>query len=620
MPELGGTSGDQHHLQIAPGVFVDTRVDTTTAPKGKKRIHKPGPVDTMTSAGGTQGSGSGIQVHVAMYAGIPVLVLPNSEGMSSADMIALVAGALDKHRARQMQQSVKLNPADVPNLLTETITVQQQSTSQGNQPAPPQNAQTTTYTILVVENSPLGKIADTLGHDIFQSLRKHFKGRHLPMTLNQVEAFLQQVLTSGVLFSALPTLSLLQMPTHPPSFLTADGAVNAASAATLINLIAQSGPEFENFANTLFPDDPDLAAALGRATTAAMTHLALNDLGGTLSLPGLATQVEAQANLVRTENEVVNSPNFKNSEVPKLIDFVLGNTTGRNRPEVRVIVNRVLEEVASKGPFNTRQELLTALTESFKRAFPGQPQLAEGLATQTEQDALEAALASSGAVYAPQFDPSKLNVTTIDDSVTTTILREFADSDQAIRARATAEAVAYAIEQGVKRGELTSEQAVRTLIKNSLINEGFEPVVADRVAAQVDLGLPESGPLQDTTDNSVLPPQAYGAAISNAVWTQLHIDPKAPLGQAVLNTLGVSDSNRPVDNPHSTDMIGLINLAYRDDQNKGVNFLYLEGSDQAIAQGLAFLDPGRKLVIEWSLILRGTADKENFTRTANQNV
>lgn len=614
MSDLSHTHGHGHgHVHgHQPAYVPPTTTPTTTTGKTKVTTHKtPQPVtDTVSPAGSTTNISAGGSA--LYYSGSPILAAPGIEGMSSASLMEVVGKALDKHRQRQIHDSVKLDPSNVPELgeRKDVYTTEKTTTdSNGKQQT---ETVTTVVTTTTVQNNVLGRIADTLTDDIFQAIKKHSKMKGHSLTLNQMQAFVQQALMSGALLSIMPALDLLQVPGHPPSFLTEPTAAGVANAVSFANIIARSGPFFEEIGNKVFPHDSEKAANLAEAVKEAFTGIALQKLGSALSLPGLGKQVVAQAAVTRSESNILQTPSFARAIVPKLTTLVV-QTAGLSRTESQKIINKVLDQVASEGDFNTRQEILTALQNAFKKAFPNQPQLADQLAARVEQDALEAALSSSGGTYAVQFNPLKLNVATITDDIKNSILKEFADSERALHAEEVAADIASSIKKAAINGQLQSEQAVRDAIQSELIAAGYPAGEAGHIAAVVNLGLPAPEPLLNPNSSGLLSPADFTKSVHDALLSN-HIPPHSALGQAILSSLGISDK------PASTNMIGLINEGHKSEQAKGPNLLLLNPSRQAIQQELDFLDPGTQIVISWSTVMNGSANREDYKRTSNNTV
>lgn len=600
-----------HHQGYVPPVTTPA-TQTTAKTSAKVSTKKGTPVQDTISTSSSSGTSGTQQGQALYYSGAPILAAPGIEGMSSASLMEVVGKALDKHRQKQIQDSVKLDPSNIPDLgkRTDVYTKEVQTKdSKGNTQT---QTVTTTVTTTVVQNNVLGRIADTLSDDIFQELRKHSRAKGHSLTLNQMQAFVQQALTSGALLSIMPALDLLQVKGNPPSFLTDPNAASAATAVSFANIISQSGPAFQAFADKVFPNDPQKASELATAAQTAFTGLALQQIGSALNLPGLGKQVVAQANVVQNENTVLQAPSFARTTVPKLTTTVV-QATGLTKTEAQKLINKALEQVASEGDFNTRQEILTALQNAFKKVFPNQPQLIEQLAAQAETDALEAALSSSGGVYALQFNPLKLNVATLSDDIKNSILKEFADSEHDLHIEEVAADIATQIKQAALNGQLKSEQAVRDAIQSQLIAAGFTAGEAAQIASNVDLGLPAPEPLVNPNSGGVLSPSDFAASINNALLAN-NIPPDSALGKALLSSLGVSDT------PSSTNMIGLINEGHKSEQTKGLNFLLLDPALQGIQQELNFLNPGTQIVLAWGSVMNGTPDRENYKRTSNNTV
>lgn len=610
MSDLSHTHGHGHgHVHGHPAYVPPT---TTPTPQAAPKVttHKtPPPVQDTVSTSSPSGSPT-LQSQALYFSGSPILAAPGVERMSSADLMEVVGKALDKHRQRQIHDSVKLDPSNIPDVSERTDTYTKQVTTTDDKGKQQTETVTTTVTTLQVQNNVLGRIADTLTDDIFQELKKHSKSKGQSMTLNQIQAFVQQALMSGALLSIMPALDLLQVKGHPPSFLTDPNAASTANAVSFANIISRSGPFFEEIGNKVFPHNSEKAAELATAAQNAFTGLALQQLGSSLNLPGLGKQVVAQAALIQSENSVLQAPSFARTTAPKLTTIVL-QTTGLTKNEAQKLVNKVLDQVASEGDFNTRQELLTALQNAFKRVFPNQPQLAEQLAAQTETDALEAALASTGGVYTQQFNPLKLNVSTLSDDIKNSILKEFADSQHELHAQEVADDIASAIKKAAIDGQLKSDRAVRDAIQSQLIAAGFTPGEAAQIASQVSL--PAAEPLLNPNSNGVLSPSDFKASINNALLAN-NIPPDSALGQAIINSVGVADT------PKSTNMIGLINEGFKADQTKSPNFLLLDPALQGIQQELNFLNPGTQIVLAWGSVMNGTPDRENYKRTSNNTV
>lgn len=629
MSDLGHTHHTDHHHgvqhQAVPQVVTTT---VTTTSKKTVTTHKgPAPVhDTQASAGTTGTSPDTSQALI--FLGLPILASPG-KGLTSADMFALVDNALDKHRKTQVANAVKLDRSNMPDLQKNTFTVSKEvpvkdahgndvKDSQGNTVT---TTVTQTYSTLSLHNSVLGTIANNLAHELFGEVEQHVHGKKAPLTMNLVQAFVHQVLTSGTILSIMPSLDLLGSDTKPQTFSINEGKVNIASTASFAKLISNSGPAFEAFAKLLLPNDKAAAKILADAAKSIFTGLALHEVGQALGLPGLADQVDKQAKVVRNESAVVHTVAFRRDVVPGLVTVVAKQLPQLSKTEIQNRIDQALNQVASQGEFNTRQELLAALRDAFKKVFPGQVQLIDDLATKTEKNALDSALASTNNVYTPQFDVSKLNVQNITDSIINTILQEFAKSDQAIRDQAHADALANtinkadikkAINHAVINGQIQNEQDVRNVITQELVNQGFSQADAEKIANQTNV-LPPALPLASSNNPGVLNPRDFKKEVNQALLAN-NISPNSPLGSTIEDLFGVSD------HPKSTNMIGLINSDYRASQRQSDNYLNLRPAQQGIQQELNFLDPGKKLVIEWGAVMNGTPEHEDHKRTSNNTV
>ncbi|MCE5317571.1 MAG: hypothetical protein LLG04_09475 [Parachlamydia sp.] len=614
MSDLSHTHGGHRQVHAHQQAFVQPATETTNkaAPKVAKQ-KGPAPVKDTIGTSGTSTSDITMQTHQALYySGAPILASPHLHGMSSADLMEVVGKALNKHRQRQIQDSVKLDPSNVPDLEQHTDTYTKEVTTTDDKGKTKTDTVTTTVTTTTVQNNVLGRIADTLTDDIFDVIKKHSRNKGQSLSMNQIQAFVQQALTSGALLSIMPALDLLQINGNQPSFLTDTSAAGAATAVSFANLISRSGAAFETFANKILPNNSELAAELASAAKEAFTGLALQQLGTALNLPGLGKQVVAQAAVVRKENSLLQTASFTRTLVPKLSATIV-QTTSLSNPQAQKLINKVLDQVASEGDFNTRQEILTALQNAFKKAFPDQPQLAEQLAAQVEADTLQVALSTSGGVYSLQFNPLKLDVATLSDNIKNSILKEFADSERELHAQEVADDIATQIKKAAVDGQLKSAQAVRDAIQSQLITAGYTAGEASQIASQVDLGLPPPEPLVDPNSRGVLSPSDFSASVNNALLAN-NISPDSSLGQSIISSLGVSD------HPASTDMIGMINADHRTDQTRTPNYLLLEPSQQGILQELNFLDPSKQIVLAWSSVMNGTPDRENYKRTSNNTV
>ena len=546
----------------------------------------------------------------------PVLSMPKSN-LTSADMYALVNGALDKQRKQDIYSSVNLNRSDIPALQqqnNEVTTTTTTTETENNQQVTVTTTTTTDYKSLSVQNNnALGPNVSDIGQDVYEHLRKHFHGKHIPFTLSMVQAFCQQCLMSGTLLSIMPTLKLLQSQTNPPLFSTDKGHVDVASSTSFASVISKSGPEIDGFTQLLFPDDPKTAKDLANSSKSQLLSVSLQGVGQSLGLPGLHRQVDGQAKLVRDSNSALHDVAFRRGVVPGLTDTVMKQDPRLSRSEVQHRIEKALEHAAAEGDFNTRQELQSALRESFKKAFPGQTELADSLTRQAEGDALEAALSGSGNQFGLPFNAAQLNVAAISASIINVIQEQFARSDREIHAQTIADDIAHAIKKEAIDGQLTSAQSVRDAIKTQLEQNGFSAADAGKIAAQVNLGLPTPAPLAEADNDGLLSPDDFRRSVHETLISR-NISPDSPLGQSVGGLLGISDA------PSSTNVIGMINADYRAGQLKGDNYLNLDPSRKAIKQELDFLDPGKKLVIEWSAVMNGTPDHENHKRTSNNIV
>ncbi len=572
---------------------------STEAPP-KVTTHAPAPPsDSVSSSGGTPSS------QILYFAGTPILAAPGVEGMSSADLMTLVSSALTKQRQRQLEQGVQLSPnqilmATTSNATSTTTTVTQ--TKKG--------LVTTTSTANVktysMQNQTLGEIATAVTTDLHDELKKLQKGKNKLLNLGGAQSLVHQVLTSGVVLSIIPALDLVEA-----SSAKGHQAAAAATAVSFAKVISRSGPAFQQLSEQLYPDDPKMAAQVTATTKQEFNSMALHQLGATLGLPGLSTQVQTHASVTRQQNKTMKDSSFQSKEVHKLTGVAVSEVPTANKKEVQANIQKVLAQVA-KGNFNTRQELLTALQQAFKAAFPNNLELSNKLAAQVEADALDSALSSTGTVYAAQFNPSQINVNTLSDSIKNSILDQFAKSQEEVHAADIAAAATAAVQEAAVKGQLKSAQNVRDIIAVQLQGSGFTGAQAKQVAKTVDLGIPIPLPLIDTSIQAVLSPEDFKNSVHEALISKLGVSPDSALGQSVVGLVGLSDK--------PTGMIGLINQAYKADQVKSDNYLLLKPSKQVIKYLMDFLDPAKQIVLSFSAIINGTPDHENSKRAANSMV
>lgn len=589
--------------QGTPG--ADAGIDGIGSPLPKSGKTTSSSSDSVSSGGGN----SGTQINPSP--GTPVL--SGSVPLSSAKMWELIMIALDQGH----KQSITSDQQNDQYKLSTNLNVSTVATTYVV-PDPQDSGKVTSITVNTSELNLQTKAEEILEANLGDVIFKGFKQTYAqssPLSIDAAKAaitsYVDLAITAALWKGATTAESLLNLPGTVNNINlnpTAVGAAETVGFSQYIMGLVNSG-DVQNFAQMLLPDDPKAASAFAALLSGALLEFALNQTSSGLGLPGLAEQVDFQAQTVRTENKLLANP-LDVALISGQVAILSTEAGGSPIVDLESLVARGISAAMEKGPFLTRDDLQTELKTQFALLLPDNPLLANQLAENVESSTLAMALAGT-ALYSPTFDISKVNVQLVEDSIIQTMQRDFAASDEAIRLSAKQQQKIHDIVTDVLNKDLTSEQAVRDEIKEQLLSffEDLSQEQASNAAAGISFGLAHGGPLYAGNTATSIAPSSFQLQLQTAYQDQVHISPTSDFGAAIDNVGGLTTEDA------TSSMIALINTSYYAAGNPidkpAVNYLNLSGQDLIDFQNSKIGNSGAQIVMMFGEVLNGGTTYKN---------
>jgi hypothetical protein len=571
----------------------------------------PPPITTAPSTGSQDTiatAGTKTLPPVGTSSSTPSLAVPNVENMSDAEIVALISGSLDHFRrlrsADQSNSTTSLQLADVQKVKT-------------NDPSSPSihdsltGDNSSSGTTIVKSTAFIRTLETSLSQAIYETTSERLKKSYQPMTLNLIQEFVHEVTRTGIVNILIPTLAMMQDPLKPNTFntslKTADIAVKVAHADQLNELVSSGA--IKNLANQLFPTDPSSAKAFTKETQSLFLELALEQTGTALKLPGYKAQVFAQAKAVRDTQNNLADP----TQVSKIVANLQSTSQeGVSKPADAVKATQAIEEALTNGPFNTRAELQIALKQAFRNQFQELPESSTtSLALNAEKSALDAVLKNSSSQQLA-FNAAFIDVPQTEDSIKNAILKEFRESDEAIHAAATAEALTKEIFTSDLQSRYKSAEQIRTSIKEALPHyfDDLPKTRAESIVARVDLGIPQNSPLQHVgLSSGTLSPNEFKDQLHEVVTNQTNFPPFSELHHFVDRVSGLENRY------DGSNMIALINESHRTERTQTPSYLNLDAQTALKEHQKQILDPAGSVVLSWASMMNGMPQPEKNQKT-----
>jgi hypothetical protein len=418
-----------------------------------------------------------------------------------------------------------------------------------------------------------------------------------------IDAYIRNFIAAGNVASLGPSELYLKIPEINALDLdaTAVGAATAVSFSEYVMGLVQSG-DIDKFANTyIFPNDPASAKAFAANVGSILLDISLEQVGTALNMQGLADQVEAQAKLVRDQNDILANP----TAVQQMLQAIArdnAQTSGLSEQEIQTKAAKAIQSTVSQGPYNTTQDLLTALTTSLTGSFAANKALAEKLAEQIVESSLEQAMGKQKYPFPPlPINPGNINFIMLQSSILNTLQRDFIKSDRDIRQAKKDDDAVKSIVADVVQKQYKNELAVRDDIRTQLMDkipDITEDQAAD-IAAHADLVIKHTGPLYNRGNDNILPPGIYAQNVQIGYQANVHAAPQLDFGKAIDHVAGLTTGF------DGTNMIALINQNFHNSNTENRSYLNLPASEQVKVQQQRIFDPGAQLVLAWGSVING---------------
>lgn len=551
---------------------------------------KAAPSDTVE----TVNVGSEEQATSVPSSGTPIIREP-TEGMSAADMFAMIMGALDRaddERARSAAAGQDFNKETSTSTTSHTRYVVTGGTSKDDPPVITRVTTTSTQTDtdLVADNALLDIPNE-------EKSKKHF---FFPPVFSDFQRQTSHVEAESMVF---PALSLLGTSGRIESYDISQARADTASAvayAEQIQVSVNSG-EIQDFANEN-ASTPAEATQYAAVMSTQLLNTSVDQVGQSLDMNGLATQAQLQAELVRNTITVA----FDTSQIDSVyagMDLAsLAAQAGMSEDDFKVQIQFGIADALLAGPFYTLEAFNAAFQSSLGKSF-SDPALVTAIASSYQTSSGNIALGDD--YYSFTFNASEINAEKTINTLTQAILKNWGDSITQVAAANKAAAIVHEILMDDIQGQYKSAQDVRDAIQSELLNSfpDMETETATTIANSIDLGLPKTGPLYDSTGGQVMRPLDFQGQFRNQYESYLGIGPDSSFGQAIEHSVGISNP------PEQTSYIGLINQSYDSADSETQNYLNPGTPAGETERQERLYDPGYQLVMMWSPLMDNTRNE-----------
>lgn len=450
------------------------------------------------------------------------------------------------------------------------------------------------------QNVAANPLSPNAEQEAFNSTVKQFIDAYVH---NLVAAGNLNALGPAELFLKVPGLNALDLDSKTV------GAATAVGFSEYVMGLVNSG-DIDKFASSyIFPNDPASAKAFSANVSSILLDFSLEQVGTALNMQGLTDQVEAQAKLVRDQSDILSDP----AKLQPILEAIAQNnaqTSGISAKQIEATSSQAVQDVMSKGPYNTTQDLLTALQSGLKASAALNKALAEDLANQIFNSSLDEAIGKRKYPFPPlPITPGNINFVMLQTSIQNTMERDFSKSDREVRQAKKDQDAVKSIVADVVQKQYKNELDVRNDIKNQLLDK--IPDITDEqaadIAAHADLGIKHNGPLYNRGDDNILPPDVFNQNIQIGYQSIVHAAPDSDFGKAIEHVTGLQTGF------DGTNMISLINQNYQKGNTETRSYLNLPASEQVKVQQQRIFDPGAQLVLAWGSVINGISgtDKDH---------
>ena len=623
LPNIDGSGG--HHARVhhrgptVPASIVPLRGQTVTN-------------DSTSSARGT-----GHATHGSAEAGAPKLRDPAN--LSEADLRELIglSLAVDRRTRRrsqkdlehQMQAAMMWQVVNTPGS-TPTQNAIPKGGGKDSSPAPAAppsgttpNASdakiTTTVTQVRQETGTMMRLAATLLDAVEEPLKKRFHHKLPSGLMDQLQAFIQSALSSGILLVLMPAIGLLGDPKL--GLREDDKSVQAATAVSYQNFVLKwvnsgsmntfvnnyiSSDQAQNDANQLFPNDPvaaqnylrELKGMLNTALPSAVINSAFEMTGKALGLPGYANQMRMQAELVRKENTTLEDPG-KRAQIAQ--NVALRNAGIDNFDEKRLSskISKAIEQATIKDgkpvQFLTHDDLVEALEQSFAKLFFNNPQLAKTLAHDVADQTVDIAIGNDRVIL-PSYTELSIDYEKFQKSLVTNMQKELQKNNQTIAA-SVATNIADRVLSDENMSKYHNAQDIRNEISRELmLVSNISREQAETIAAAVWVGDPQrSNPLYDPSNKTgIMTPSDFSLALKITYQDNFQVSPNSPFGNYINFVSGIDGVAGDI-----SPVASLNHIFYHGDVTTR-SYLNPTAEDSAKFQQLSLGDPAAA-VKEWGI-------------------